>query len=120
MDAWFCGFTNLKTIAGLENVKFATDEVSFFSTFDGCINLEKIDLTPLGDIYINGGSRAFYGCQNVTEIDMSNILDIKNNENDSIGKSPFRNMFSNCANLETIYVSETLQMYDSVNAEAAA
>lgn len=114
MDGWFTGFTDLEKIEGLENVKFGTDEVSFFSTFENCVSLEKIDLTPLGNIYINGGRQAFAYCNKLTEIDMSNIVDYKANKDLQIGKNLFTGMFNNCTNLEKIYVSDTLEMFDSL------
>ncbi len=111
MDCWFANFTQLKQIEGLENVHFASQYVSLNGTFSGCSSLEKLDLTAMDEFYLSTATQMFENCHSLTEVDMSNVIDLGYGQL-KLNDGPCKNMFRNCFNLKTIYVSETLQRYD--------
>ena len=126
---WFCAFSQLTTIEGIENLN--TEEVtnmsemfkdrsgltsldlSSFNTakvesmnymFDGCSSLTSLDLSSFNTAEVRYMNSMFDGCSSLTSLDLSSFNTAKV-ENMSY-------MFYGCSRLTTIYVSDDFKIGD--------
>lgn len=118
--AWFYMFMNLTEIQHLDYLN--TSEVTTMATmFNGCSNLESVDLSRFDTKNVENMAYMFYNCQSLTSLDVSNFntqnvtdmqnmffqcsslteLDVRNFDVSKVGS--MKNMFTNCFELKTIY-----------------
>ena len=94
--SWFCGMKNLISIEGMEYLD--TSRVKYMQNmFEGCSNLEYIDVSRFNTENVEYMGCMFYGCSNLEYIDVSRF----NTENVQY----MTGMFCGCSNLEYIDVS---------------
>ena len=94
---WFCAFSQLTTIEGIENLN--TEEVTNMSEmFKDCSGLTSLDLSSFNTAKVTGMGYMFDGCSGLTSLDLSsfNTAEVTN-----MGA-----MFNGCSGLTTIYVSD--------------
>ena len=95
-NSWFCKFTNLEEIKGLENLN--TSEVTTMSyMFFYCKKLSQLDLSNFNTEKVQEMSRMFTDCQRLTSLDLSNFK--TENVQDMSG------MFSSCSSLSSLDLS---------------
>ena len=71
-NSWFCKFTNLEEIKGLENLN--TSEVTKMSyMFFYCKKLSQLDLSNFNTEKVQEMSRMFSDCQRLSSLDLSNF-----------------------------------------------
>ena len=97
--SWFNGFTELKTIEGLDNLKLA-NVTNFGYMFNACRSLESVDfsesdgnLTPASFAYM------FSECEKLQSIDISTLYTNGNYIGD---RAPADNMLNKCTVLTKI------------------
>ncbi len=127
MYSWFYNCKNLKTVTGLENLN--TSEVtSMYGLFEGCSDLEEIDLSPLDVSNVTTMAFMFSGCFQLKSVSMAgwNTSKVENMANmfaninynnwgivtldltsfDTHKVTNMTYMFYNLRGLKTIYVGE--------------
>ena len=120
---WFCAFSQLTTIEGIENLN--TEEVTNMSEmFKDCSGLTSLDLSSFNTAKVESMNYMFNGSSKLTSLDLSsfNTAEVRymNSMFDgcssltSLDLSSFNtaevmnmtNMFNGCSGLTTIYVSD--------------
>ena len=120
---WFCAFTQLTTIKGIENLN--TEEVTNMGDmFNSCSGLKSLDLSSFNTAKVTNMSNMFGDCSALTSLDLSsfNTAEVRYmnymfggcSSLTSLDLSSFNtaevmnmtNMFYGCSGLTTIYVSD--------------
>lgn len=71
MASWFLNCTNLESIEGME--KLDTSKLtSMYATFNGCNNIQELDVSEFNTSNVTNMSNMFYGCKNLGKIYISN------------------------------------------------
>ena len=124
---WFCGFWQLTTIEGIENLN--TEEVTNMrGMFWGCSGLTSLDLSSFNTAKVTDMNSMFNGCSDLTSLDVSSFNTAKVTNMScmfgnctglkSLDVSKFntaevtdmRFMFNGCSGLTTIYVSDDFKI----------
>ncbi|OYP45286.1 hypothetical protein CIK96_08685 [Prevotella sp. P4-98] len=93
---WFCGFSQLTTIQGIENLN--TEEVTDMSNmFSGCSGLTSLNLSNFDTSNVTDMSSMFNGCSGLTSLYLSSFKTAKVKD--------MRWMFSSCSKLESLDLS---------------
>ncbi len=94
--SWFCKFTNLEEIKGLENLN--TSEVTTMSyMFFYCKKLSQLDLSNFNTEKVQDMSGMFTGCSSLTSLDLSSFNTEKVQD---MGR-----MFAGCSSLTSLDLS---------------
>jgi len=95
-NSWFCKFTNLEEIKGLENLN--TSEVTTMSSmFFLCKKLSQLDLSNFNTEKVENMHEMFLGCSSLTSLDLSSF----NTENVLY----MHKMFWGCSSLTSLNLS---------------
>ncbi len=93
---WFYHLKRLTTIKGIEYLN-TSNVKSMFSMFEGCSNLESIDVSRFNTSNVEEMWRMFGGCSKLTNIDVSGFI--------TSTVKDMGNMFEGCSSLTSIDVS---------------
>ena len=95
-NSWFCKFTNLEEIKGLENLN--TSEVTIMSgMFIGCKKLSQLNLSNFNTKKVVSMKGMFYGCSSLTFLNLSNFNTEK--------VQNMKYMFESCSSLTSLDLS---------------
>ena len=95
-NSWFCKFTNLEEIKGLENLN--TSEVTIMSgMFIGCKKLSQLNLSNFNTKKVVSMKEMFYGCSSLTSLNLSNFNTEK--------VQNMKYMFDSCSSLTSLNLS---------------
>ena len=127
---WFCGYSSLEEITGLENLN--TGEVTDMAAmFSGCSALTALDLSSFKTMRVSRMSGMFKGCSSLKALDLSSfngsaVEDLQNMFADCTALThldlsyfypknarSLERMFLNCHELTTIYCKATWMCGDS-------
>lgn len=89
----FYGFTNLRTITGLEYLGTA-NETSMKNMFRDCYSLASLDLSHFDTHNVTNFGDMFHNCRAITSLDLSTFVRSSN--------ANMSNMFDNCLYLSTL------------------
>lgn len=93
---WFLGMKNLTSIEGMEYLD--TSGVKYMNLmFDGCSNLEHIDVSRFNTENVESMMGMFEGCSSLEHIDVSGFV--------TASVESMASMFEGCSNLKSINIS---------------
>ncbi len=72
MSNWFDGFTNMKSIDGLDMINTAK-VTTMYDLFNDCASLESIDLSNFSTGNVTNMNSLFYNCMALTSLDVSSF-----------------------------------------------
>ena len=105
---WFCAFSQLTTIEGIENLN--TENVTNMSEmFKDCSGLTSLDLSSFNTAKLTGMGSMFDGCSGLTSLDLSsfNTAEVRY----------MSSMFDGCSRLTTIYVSNDFATSEVISSD---
>lgn len=95
-------FDSCRNLKSLDLHTFNTHKVWRMAyMFSECESLESVDTSSFTSDSLEDATRMFYGCVSLTSVDLSQFRDTAEDESFYCG-----GMFSNCTDLETIYVTD--------------
>ena len=121
--AWFSGMVNLTEIEGMENLN-TNDVVTMGNMFNGCKNLNRIDLSHFNTQFVTWMNSMFKGCSGLIVLDLSTfdtrqtlkmhsmfegctgLLSLDLDHFNTSKVSTMYNMFKGCTNLKTLKISK--------------
>ncbi len=96
-SSWlFGGFSNLKTIEGLENLD-TSNAVNMTRMFYRCFSLTSLDLSSFDTSQVNDMYEMFRGCENLISLNINNF--------DTSNVADMTSMFYGCSNLTSLDLS---------------